>query len=60
MTNLIKFITNGKKIQINGVLYKPYMIGELPNLFAFKYDADNDRSGVIDWFNYQGLTCIQD
>jgi hypothetical protein len=60
MTNSIKFINNGKKIKLNGMLYKPYMIGELPNLFAFKYDEDNDRSGIIEWFNYKGLTYIQD
>ncbi len=42
------------------MLNKPYRIGELPNLFAFKYDEDNDRDGIIEWFNYKGLTYIQE
>jgi hypothetical protein len=53
----IKFL-HEKKIRLNGKKYKPYMIGSLPSLFAFRYDADDDRDGIKEWFNYKGLTYV--
>ena len=54
----IKFLRS-KNILLNNRLYKPYLIGNLPSLFAFKYDDYEDREGVAEWFNYKGLTYIQ-
>ena len=42
MQNTIKFTTN-KKIKLNGVTYKPYIIGSLPPSFGFKYNEDKDK-----------------
>jgi hypothetical protein len=53
----IKFLSE-KKIKLGGVLYKPYTLGSLPPLFAFIYDANEDRDGITNWFNYKGLTYI--
>ena len=53
----IKFLKE-KKIKLNGIKYKPYLIGSLPSLFAFKYDEDGDREGIESWFNYKGFTYV--
>jgi hypothetical protein len=55
--NKIKFLKS-KEIQLNGVKYKPYTIGNLPNLFAFIYNAEDDKEGITSWFNYKGLTYV--
>ena len=55
--NKIKFIKN-RRIKLNGVQYKPYMIGELPSTFGFIYNEDKDQDGIKEWFNYKGLTYI--
>ncbi len=59
MQNTIKFLPN-KKIKLNGVKFKPYTIGELPPSFGFKYDEEKDRDGIYQWFNYKGLTYVED
>jgi len=56
--NKIKFlkpdVTTGKqKIKLNGVTYKPYTICQLCDT---KFGTDE----VTDWFNYKGLTYIQE
>ena len=38
--------------------YKPYAIGELPNSFGFKYDAEKDMKGTSSWIKYKGLIYI--
>ena len=53
----IKFLAN-KKIKLNNRHYKPYLVGNLPSLFAFKYDEAEDKEGITEWFNYKGLTYI--
>ena len=53
----IKFLKNNF-IKLNGVLYTPYLVGDLPTLFGFKFDRENDRSGYSKWFNLNGLTYI--
>ena len=62
----IKFI--GKNIiRLNGIEYKGYNVGELPNSFGFKkkylgQDEDgNDqyKYGKSHWFKYKGLTFIE-
>ena len=55
--NKIKFLKT-KRIKLNGVQYKPYMIGELPSTFGFIYNEDKDQDGIIEWFNYKGLTYV--
>ena len=55
--NKIKFLKT-KRIKLNGVQYKPYMIGELPSTFGFIYNKDKDQDGISEWFNYKGLTYV--
>ncbi len=55
--NKIKFLKT-KRIKLNGVQYKPYMIGELPSTFGFIYNENKDQDGISEWFNYKGLTYV--
>lgn len=48
------------RLNINGRWFKPYELGSLPPSFAFKYDADDDTYGITMWFNFRGLTYIQE
>jgi len=49
----------GKEIRLDGVTYKGYTVGKLPNKFAYIFDELNDREGTTEWFNYKGLTFIE-
>ena len=58
MQNTIKFLkpnltTGLQKIKLNGVTYKPYTICQLCDT---KFGTDE----VTNWFNYKGLTYIQE
>jgi hypothetical protein len=55
---LIKTLKN-KNIKMNGVIYKPYYIGNLPKKFAFIYDEYEEKEGFTHWFNYKGFTYIE-
>ena len=44
----IKFLKEDK-IMLNGILYKPYKICELPPSFG---------KDILEWFNYKGYTYI--
>ena len=57
MQNTIKYLKE-KKISLNGVLYTPYTVGNLPKTFAFIYNEDKDQDGITNWFNYKGFTYI--
>jgi len=57
--NKIKFLKYNKII-LNGKMYRPYTIGELPQRFGFIYNADNDQDGISKFFNFKGLTYIQE
>ena len=46
--NTIKHLKENK-IKLNGVIYKPYKICELPPSFGVE---------ILDWFNYNGYTYI--
>ena len=46
--NTIKFLKEDK-IMLNGILYKPYKICELPPSFGKE---------ITSWFNYKGYTYI--
>jgi hypothetical protein len=52
--NTIKF-TSKTTCKLNGVDYKGYLVGELPNSFGFIYN----ETGKSHWFNYKGLTFIE-
>ena len=62
----IKFI-NKNTIILNGIEYKGYNVGDLPNSFGFKEKylgqdedgVDQYRFGKDNWFNYKGLTFIE-
>jgi hypothetical protein len=53
----IKFLKNNL-IRLNGVLYTPYTVGDLPQRFGFIYNEDKEQDGITSWFNYKGLTYI--
>ena len=57
MKNTIKFLKINF-IKVNGVLYTPYTVGELPQSFGFIYDADKETDGISEFFNLKGLTYI--
>ena len=57
MQNTIKFLkpnqtTGLQKIKLNNITYKPHTICDLPNDFG--------TNKITSWFNYKGLTYIQD
>ena len=56
----IKFLSD-KTIKLNGEIYKPYNVGNLPPSFGFKSQANSNgdiKDGISEWFNYKGLTYI--
>tara|TARA_Y100000746_G_scaffold168278_1_gene145610 strand:+ start:841 stop:1059 length:219 start_codon:yes stop_codon:yes gene_type:complete len=66
MQNTIKF--KGKNtIFLNGIEYKGYNVGDLPNSFGFKkkylgQDEDGNHQykyGKSEWFKYKGLTFVE-
>ena len=48
--NIIKYLKEDK-IELNGIVYKPYKICELPSNFGIE---------ILDWINYRGYTYIQE
>ena len=46
--NKIKFLKD-EKIELNGLVYKPYKVCELPPSFGID---------ILEWFNYKGYTYI--
>ena len=59
----IKFLKR-KEIELNGIVYKPYTICNLPTSFGMSEEFE-DSDGVIhkfpiidEWFNYKGYTYI--
>lgn len=56
----IKFKSD-KTIKINGEIYKPYLVGDLPPSFGFKYldNGEGLTEGHSEWFNYKGLTYLK-
>ena len=55
--NKIKFLKN-KEITISGTKYRSYLIGSLPQRFAFIYDYQEEQEGITTWFNYKGFTYV--
>jgi hypothetical protein len=54
----LKFITKTIIKTSEGIKYKGYAVGELPQTFAFIYDENKETHGITQWFNYKGLTWI--
>lgn len=54
----IKFLKS-KEIRLDGVKYKPYLIGSLPDTFAFTYNEAKDQDGITEWFNLKGFTYVR-
>ena len=52
----IKFLKEDK-IKLNGILYKPYKICELPSNFGCI--EFNSGEGISEWFNHKCLTYIR-
>ena len=52
----IKYLKNDK-IELNGIVYKPYTICSIPQNFGGIAWQD-DKEGISEWFNYKGLTYI--
>ena len=55
--NTIKLLRT-KEIRLNKVKYSRYLIGSLPQRFAFIYDDNEDQDGITTWFNYKGFTYV--
>ena len=64
--NSIKFLKESK-IALNGVVYKPYLIGNLPPSFGFREKGETGEDGtdyvtegISEWFNFKGLTYVSE
>ncbi len=47
-----------KKINLDGIVYKPYDLGNIPPSFGVIRNKE-DGGGIFEWFNYQGLTYLK-
>jgi len=56
----IKVNRINKNILLNGIAYRPYRVGELPNSFGFLSSEGGEQEGASKWFNYKGLTYLKD
>ena len=56
----IKFNRVNKNTILDGVGYRPYAVGELPNSFGFLLSEDGEQEGISKWFNLNGLTYVID
>ena len=45
-------------LSLGGRVFKPYLIGDLPEKFGFIFDENKDQDGITGWFNYKGFTYI--
>ena len=63
----IKFTKDKRIIYLNGIEYKGYTVGELPNQIGFKQKYlgqdeevnDQYKYGKSNWFKYKSLTFIE-
>ena len=60
----IKYLKEDK-IELNGIVYKPYKICNLPPSFGAVEEFEDEENGVIykypvisEWFNHKGYTYI--
>ena len=54
--NTIKYLKDNR-IELNGVIYKPYTICNLPSNFGCI--EFNSGEGISEWFNHKCLTYIR-
>lgn len=47
-----------KKINLDGIVYKPYDLGNIPPSFGVIRNKEGE-GGIFEWFNYQGLTYLK-
>ena len=47
-------------LQLNGIVYRPYKVCDLPDNFGFNYNEETEKEGIGNWFNYKGYTYIYD
>ena len=57
--NTIKTNRVNKNVKVNGIKYRAYKVGELPDSFGFIHSETDDKDGVSKWFNYKGLTYLK-
>ena len=60
--NIIKHLKEDK-IELNGVRYRPYFVGDLPANFgciAWQRDTDGNvtKEGISEWVKYKGYIYI--
>lgn len=55
----IKFLS-GKRLKVDGITYRPYLVSDLPKDFGVKYidDGEKVKDGISSWFNFKGFTYI--
>ena len=53
----IKYLKDNK-LALDGVTYKPYMIGDLPSRFGCITYGDGD--GINEWFGHKGFCYVID
>jgi hypothetical protein len=53
----IKF-TSKTTLKLDGVEYRGYSISDIPSNFGFIYDSDEEKDGISEWFNMNGLTWL--
>ena len=53
----IKF-TSKTTLKLDGVEYRGYSISDIPSNFGFIYDSNEDKDGISEWFNMNGLTWL--
>lgn len=58
-TLLNSFKRRGATIWLNKVEYTGFLIGNLPNRFAFIYNEYKEQEGITSWFNHKGWTFIR-
>lgn len=53
------FKRRNSTVFLNKVEYTGFLIGNLPNRFAFIYNEDKEQEGLSSWFNHKGWTFIR-
>lgn len=53
------FKRRGSTVFLNGIEYTGFLIGNLPNRFAFIYNEEKEQDGLSSWFNHKGWTFIR-
>ena len=56
--NRIKFLKEDK-IKLNGILYKPYKVCNIPQNFGC-ITFQEEKEGISEWFNHKGFTYIKE